>query len=444
MKIAIIGFAREGKSVLKFLKASPEFLGAKIEILDKKSGRNYLKNLECFDTVFRSPGIPYNLPELKKARHDGVGLSSATKLFFDNCPTKNLIGITGTKGKGTTATLLYKIMKTAGVPVFLAGNIGKPALDTLPKLKKNSWVILELSSFQLQDLKTSPRVAVVLDIFPDHQDKHLSLAEYYASKANIAKHQKRGDKIFFFSDNKLSSWVARQSGAKRISVNENNFGLFRPEDLKIIGNHNFKNAVMAATVALKLGIHAKTIVKTVKSFRGLPHRLQLVHTTTTKTPKVYSHILKNMRIDFYNDSAAVNPGATVAALKTFSGKNLILIAGGLERGLDYSDLARAVKKYAKAVILFGENKKAIARAVRHQTLDIRHQNKPRVIFTKTLKDATSKAYRYASTLITNNSLLVTVLFSPASASFDMFKNYEERGEEFIKIVRKIKNWRQNG
>src|SRR6266404_4030146 len=181
MKIAILGFGREGQSTLKFLQKSHLFKNSEFWIVAKKVaakiprgihrqiGRSYLKNLEKFDVIFRSPGIPYNLPELVRARKNGVIFSSLTKLFFAHCPGK-IIGITGTKGKGTTATLLYNIMRAARIPVFLAGNIGKPALDILPLVKKNSYVILELSSFQLQDLTVSPPIDAVLDIFPDHQE----------------------------------------------------------------------------------------------------------------------------------------------------------------------------------------------------------------------------------------------------------------------------------
>lgn len=223
MKIAILGFGGEGKSVLKFIKRLPEHKNAEIWILDANSeikipaglktrlGPGYLDNLNEFDLIFRSPGIPYMAPKLVSARKSGVKFSSATKLFFEKCPCP-IIGIAGTKGKGTTSTLIYKLLKAGGRDVYLAGNIGLPAVDILPKLHKNSLVILELSSFQLQDLEKSPNIAVVLEIFPDHQEDiktakygtHRSLSEYYKSKANIAKHQSKADSVFFFADKKQS------------------------------------------------------------------------------------------------------------------------------------------------------------------------------------------------------------------------------------------------
>ena len=203
MNIAILGFGREGKSTLKFLKKSPSFKNAQISVLDKKTGKNYLKKLLNFDFVFRSPGVPYNLPEIQKAIKNGVKFSSATALFFDETKKRKnvkIIGITGTKGKGTTSTLLYKILKACGKPrtrasslrgrnVLLAGNIGKSPLDLIPKLKNNSIIILELSSFQLQDLKKSPDIAIILNIFPDHMDSHKTFSEYINAKSSISKFQ---------------------------------------------------------------------------------------------------------------------------------------------------------------------------------------------------------------------------------------------------------------
>ena len=179
MKIAILGFGREGQSVFKFIKKDKEYKNSEFFILDKNKntktpknvkcylGEDYLKNLKEFDTVFRSPGVPYNLTEIQRAISKGVIFKSVTSLFFERAKGR-IIGVTGTKGKGTTSTLLYKILKNCGHDVYLAGNIGKPAIEILPKLKKNSITILELSSFQLQDLKKSPQISLLLDIFPDH------------------------------------------------------------------------------------------------------------------------------------------------------------------------------------------------------------------------------------------------------------------------------------
>jgi len=387
MKIAILGFGREGKSLLRFLQKRGltridtqinADKNAEIWILDKKPnfnirksdfnirksdflrflkvqcGKNYLKNLSSFDIVYRSPGVPYNLPEIQKAIKKGVKFSSATQLFFEELrrttrkntqnyaekihvsPWPMIIGITGTKGKGTTATLLYKILKACGKKVFLAGNIGKSALDLVPRLSALSQrksattiVVLELSSFQLQDLKVSPEIAVVLETFPDHMDSHKNLREYFDAQTNIAKWQKKSDKIFYFDDNRWSKWVAKKSRAKKIPVSVRNFKLFKQEDLKMPGEHNLKNAAMAITVALSLGCPKNKIIKVVKNFRGNEHRLELVR--IIKIPaKKHSNILENVRMLFYNDSASTNPQTAAAAIRAFK-ESKILISGGKDK-----------------------------------------------------------------------------------------------------------------
>ncbi|MDP2598406.1 MAG: UDP-N-acetylmuramoyl-L-alanine--D-glutamate ligase [Candidatus Liptonbacteria bacterium] len=450
MKIAILGYGREGKSVLKFIKKLPRFRGAEVWILDKnelpgsssprkrgaalreiptqikaQTGKNYLKNLSKFDLVFRSPGIPWNLPQLKKARRDGVKFSSATKLFFEHCPTK-IIGITGTKGKGTTTTLLYKILRQAQKQkpkqkrerVYLAGNIGVSMLEILPKLKKNGWVILELSSFQLQDLEVSPHIAAVLDVFPDHQDSHLNLKEYYEAKTNIARQQKPSDKIFFFKDHPLSRWVAQKSRGRKIAVDQNKFKLFGTASLKIPGSHNFKNAVMAAAIAKNVGVPASVITRVAKNFRGNEHRLEFVR--------------RIGRVEIYNDSASTNPHTSAAAIRAFPGKQKILIAGGQDKNLNYAPLARALKNSGtKLAILFGENKNRIAGAIK---TSMRHG--ARIIIVNNLSTATRAAYAFAKKSMLHDPCSM-ILFSPGAASFDMFKNYADRGERFKRIVHKL-------
>ncbi|TSC81933.1 MAG: UDP-N-acetylmuramoylalanine--D-glutamate ligase [Parcubacteria group bacterium Gr01-1014_20] len=410
-KLAILGFGQEGKSLLKFLRRSPKFKGSKIHILDKKDGKDYLSQVFSFDLIFRSPGVPYNLPELKSARRRGVEFSSGTKIFFEEYGGK-IIGITGTKGKGTTSTLLCKILQAAGKKVLLAGNIGKPAIDFLKNGKKYDWAILELSSFQLQDLNISPTIAVVLDVFPDHQDAHLNLKEYYEAKANIGKYQGKSGRVFFFLDDKNSGKIASKSPARRIGVNYRKFKLFNPQELKIPGLHNFRNAVMAANVAFSLGIAAKTIKNVVTRFRGLEHRLEFVK--------------RIGRLNFFNDSASTNPHTTAAAIGSFPGVKKILIAGGRDKVDDYSPIQRALKKHGiHAVILFGENKHRLQRVARDLS---------KVKLAGNLKTAVRMAVGEAKMAGGE----VCVVFSPGSASFDMFRNYAHRGEEFKKLVKKIR------
>jgi len=305
--------------------------------------------------------------------------------------------------------LLYQILKAAGKDVHLVGNIGIPALDVLAKLRRNSLVIFELSSFQLQDLNVSPPAAVVLDIFPDHQDSHFSLREYYAAKANIARYQKFADAVFFFQDSSRSRLAARQSRGRKIPVNPKLFSLFSPADLYLIGEHNFRNAVMAATVAAQLGVSSLIIIRVAKRFRGLPHRLQFVRRIGPAS--------------FYDDSAATNPLAAAAGLRSFAGQSLALIAGGQGKALNYAPLAQAIKHSpAKVVLLFGADRKVLARAL--------GQTDIKVILVETLPQAVRNISRFIPEV-------TAVLLSPGATSLDQFRDYIERGEKFQQLVRRL-------
>ena len=415
MKIGILGFGREGKAVLEFIRKSPKYDFAEIWVLDqnpkifvpkelkKSTGRNYLKKIDTFDLIFRSPGIPFNLPEIQRAIKKGTIFSSATKLFFENF-TGRIIGVTGTKGKGTTSTLIHEILLKSHFHSFLAGNIGKPALEILPQLKQHSIIVLELSSFQLQDLTISPQIAVVLDIFPDHMDAHKDFKEYLDAKINIARYQTSRDKVFYFKDNKFSSQIAKKGNGKKISVSTQGFNWFRQVDLKMPGEHNFRNAVMAARVTEELDCPKETIAETAVNFAGLEHRLEFVK--------------KFNGIRFYNDSASTNPQTTIAAIQSFKEPS-ILIAGGHDKGLDYEPLGKIIRKTSvKSVILFGANKEKIKKALKRFP----------TILAKDLKSSLEKAIEAGGKII---------IFSPGSASFDMFQDYIDRGKQFKDLVNKL-------
>jgi len=444
MNIAILGYGVEGKSAERsFKRLWCRTAKCEIEILDiKKQGKDYLKNLEKFDMIMRSPGIPYLLPEIQKAKMAGVGITSATKLFFRHAKG-TIIGITGTKGKGTVATMLYKILRSghlaasppSGRNIYLAGNIGKPMLDILPKLRKNSITILELSSFQLQDLDVSPHIAVVLDISPDHLNYHKSFKEYLEAKSQIvcnpppnpppylpadAMHQalqagegggRKGARgfmnsvdplVFFFPDNKYSKLIVQKSRGNKIAVIANH-----NLKLKIPGAHNLKNASMAAAIARALGARDAIIKKVISNFKGLPHRLEFI---------------REIRgIKFYNDSASTNPAATVAALYSFK-KPKILIAGGAGKGLSYMPLKSAIKNSnTKLVVLYGQNKNEIRSAVGSVS---------KIITTDNLKSAVKLAFA-------NAKKGDIIILSPASAALDQFSGYGERGDLFKRLILKI-------
>ena len=429
MKLAILGFGDEGKSLLSYLKKSPQYKNADIWILDKNTalgpelkrltfsytvGLHYLAHINQFDVIFRSPGVPYTLlgDHFKKLRiHDWQSrVSSQTALFFKELQkyklqTKNIkplvIGVTGTKGKGTTSTLIYTMLKNAGYTVVLAGNIGTPMIASLTRAKKADYVVLELSSFQLQDLACSPDIAVVLDIFPDHLDAHKTVREYYSAKKNIGRFQAPSAKIFFYTTNTGSSRIASVSPAQKYPLTPKH-------------NNLKKNVEMASVVAKSCGCSNRVIRNTIKKFKGLEHRLELV--------------TKIKSISFYNDSAGTNPAATAAAVLSFTDP-IVLIAGGKDKGFSYESLNAALKKStAQHVILFGENKMKIAHTIKNSRLH--------VIIAHTLHEAVQMAFARAQELAAQKES-ATVVFSPAAASFDMFKNYKDRGEQYKKLVRAL-------
>ncbi|MEK7188141.1 MAG: UDP-N-acetylmuramoyl-L-alanine--D-glutamate ligase [Patescibacteria group bacterium] len=420
MKVAILGFSREGVSTLRFLKKQKMVFGrpqkeADYWILDQnkiqaprgiktQTGKHYLDHLEDFDIVVRSPGIPYLKKELVTARKKGVQFTSLTKLFFDHCPAK-VIGITGTRGKGTVATMLYRILKAAGKDTYLLGNIGTPALDLLPRLKKTSLVIYELSSFQLQDMTVSPEIAIVLRISPDHLDAHKDFKEYTEAKSEIARYQRKNNSIFYIAEDRVASRIANKSSAKKIPVSLKNFSLFPSSLLYLDAPHLFENAVVATRVAQHVGVSISVIKKALHTFPGNEFRLQSLG------------IKKGVR--YFNDSAANSPLGTMAALKSFR-TPIVLITGGKDKGIDYQPLAQAINKAdIRSVILIGEIKGRLQKWIR----------KPGST-TGSLKAAVALAQKQAE----ENDV---ILFSPGTSSFDMFQDYEDRGRQFTKIVRSL-------
>ncbi len=405
MRIAILGYGMEGRSARRFLKK--KYPHADIEIRDRKSSPNYLKDLEKFNMIARSPGIPYLLPEIQRAKKRGVAVTSATKLFFEHCPA-TVIGITGTKGKGTTATMLYRILKSAGKDVRLVGNIGKVALDSVPKLTKKSLVIFELSSFQLQDLDVSPHLAIVLEIAPDHQDHHKSIREYVDAKANIARHQKKKDLVVYLPGNTFSRQIATESKGRKIPAEAAELREIAGANIRAPGTHNLQNAFVAATAARALDVGIEDIARGLRRFKGLPYHIQLEKMVNG--------------VSYYNDSASTNPIATAAALSAISGPN-ILIAGGVDKNFDYGILKPAMCKSAVClVILYGANRSKIARQLSGCGVP--------AVFARDLSAALAAARR-------NAKPGDAVLFSPASASFDMFKNSKDRGKMFSRLVKNL-------
>lgn len=417
-KIAILGFGVEGKSTKKFLEDN----GYKnLTVFDEKipEYENDLNKLKDYDVIFRSPGIHKDHPKLQ-----GLNVTSATKLFFDICPCP-IIGVTGTKGKGTTSTLIYEILKEAGKDVYLGGNIGTPALDLMPDIWHESIVVLELSSFQLHDLEKSPHVGVVLNTTTEHLDYHKDSEEYQNAKEAIVKFQNSKDfavlnldypyyekyeslgeaEKYFVSTRKKVQHGAYISHDMIYVEDEE---ICKTDEVGLIGPHNLENILPAAMVASILKIPKNHIAKSVKNFKGLPHRLEFVREFNG--------------IRFYNDSFSTTPETCIAALNSFD-EPLILIAGGSEKNSDYTALGREIfkKENLKDVILMGDTAQEIKNA-------ILKNGEP------DCNIATVATYHDAFDLALEKAWEGSVvLLSPACASFGLFKNYKDRGEKF-------KNW----
>ncbi len=432
MKIAIAGFGAEGKSALRFLLSHPIYRPAEIFILDRdpkiskaippalakkiklRVGKDYLSDIANYNLIIRSPGLPFNTPELQAAAKNGATLTSATKIFFEEIRRKNpqplLIGVSGTKGKSTTSTVIHQILRSAGKKSALAGNIGIPMLDLLQAKPVPKIIVLELSSFQLQDLQTSPDIAVFVDIFPDHLDNHRSLGEYFKAKSNLTAFQSTNQPVFFFADNKNVIRVLKQSPAERHPIT--------PDE-----NTPRKNLTLAAAVCRYLNVPETTIQRVVENFKGLEHRLELVRQIKTK----------NSAIKFINDSAATNPGSTMAAIRA-QNQSTILLLGGKDKNLSYLELARVIKKSSVSkIILYGENQQKILKELTAARLSQKISSR------KNLAAALVSGYALAKKEIALNpkNSNIVVLLSPASASFDEFHNAKERGLYFKKLVKNL-------
>lgn len=381
-KILILGFGREGRDTLRFLrKLFPE---KKIGIADQKFDKNYLKKIKDYDVVIKTPGLPFK----KLTRNDLVKVTTQTEIFFENCPGK-IIGVTGTKGKSTTAFLISQILKKAR----LLGNIGKPVLTSLLKAKKNDIFIYELSSHQLYNLKKSPHIAVLLNIYPEHLDYYRNFNQYLNAKANITKYQTKKDYLIYNSQDPLVKKIAQKSKAKKIPIK----GKYYQLDIA---------AARAVGKIFKVPLPEK--------FKFLPHRLEYVG--------------KFKGIEFYNDSLSTIPETAIEALDYLGDKVQTLILGGFDRGLLFDGLAKRIAASSiKTLVLFPSTGTRIKQAIENSQFPIPNFQ---YFFVKDMEKAVKLAYQY-----TDKGKIC--LLSPASPSFGIFKDYQERGDLFKKFVKML-------
>ncbi len=455
-KVAVLGIGVSNRPLIKFLAAlgvditafdrfQRKELGALPEELEglgvKLSlGENYLGGLKGFDVVFRTPGIRFDIPELVAEKSRGAEITSEMEVFFDLCPAQ-IFAVTGSDGKTTTTTLIYTILKEEGYNCWLGGNIGMPLLSRVHEIGETDKVVLELSSFQLHTMKASPDVAVITNLSPNHLDVHKSMEEYVDAKKNIFRFQgdrKRfgrpklvlnfdngitreladgaaGEVVFFSRKDLLAQGafirenvLVYRSGGKEVELVQ--FG-----HILIPGLHNVENYLAAAAATIDY-VKPETIRKVATTFKGVEHRIELVRELNG--------------IKFYNSSIDSSPSRTIAALRTFKQK-VILIAGGKDKGIPYDEIGEPVLENVKCLVLIGATASKIEQAVGEAAARSGKQAAMPIFRCGTYEEAVNRAY-------SNAAEGDIVLLSPASTSFDMFKNFEERGRTFKQIVENLK------
>jgi UDP-N-acetylmuramoyl-L-alanine---L-glutamate ligase len=420
-KVLILGIGREGADSFVFLRK--KFPKKKLFVADKKRleeidsktrklfdkntelilGEDYLKNIKSFDVVLKSPGI--SLSSIKKYLGKKTKVTSQTELFFDNCPGM-IIGVTGTKGKSTTSSLIYSVLKEAGLKIYLVGNIETPSLSFLLKAKKEDVFVYELSSHQLQGLEMSPHIAVFLNIYPEHLDYYKDFKEYFSAKTNIAKYQKKNDHFIFNSKIKEINDLAKKVKSKKVEINSIDFAKFLKENQEFLEITHIDNLISALNVFKILNIKEEKIIKGFKKFKRPAHRLEFAG--------------EHKGIRFYDDSIATIPEATIFALDSLGLDVETLILGGYDRGIKYEKLGeRLLKSNVKNLILFNPSGEKILKTVK---------GKMRHAFVKTMEEAVKNCFK-----VTSKGKIC--LLSPASPSFGIFKDYKERGDLFKKYIK---------
>lgn len=426
MKILLLGYGKEGMSAERFFQEQ----NAEIEIL-RDFTRAKLENIdyEKYCLVLRSPSVQPWLAD-QPSHLPNSNWTSATRYFFDHCPCP-IIGVTGTKGKGTTCTMIANLLTALGQKTWLVGNIGVPALDKLNQIQSNDVVVYEMSSFQLWDMTKSPQIAVVLHIEPDHLNIHHDFDDYIMAKANITKHQTAQDACIYYQKNQFSKTIAEKSAGTKIPypVTSKNPQLKAILDqLKIRGEHNRENAeaaLLAVATFYKQNLddflkkHLEIIQETFQNYRGLPHRLQFLR--------------KLNNVQYYDDNFSTTLSSTKVALAAFhENERLVLIVGGRDKtnGADLPELAKTIDNQAniQQVILIGES---------GRILDDLITKKPHKSVSD-LTSAVSEAQKAAEEIATDTNMATIVLMSPAAASFDMFESVYDRGAKFQKLVQHLK------
>jgi UDP-N-acetylmuramoylalanine--D-glutamate ligase len=435
MRIAILGYGSQGASALEYWDL-PE---NSITVCDENRnltvptgtatqlGPDYLQDLEAFELIVRSPSVhPADIVAANPDTPDILErVTSNTNEFMKVCPTANIIGVTGTKGKGTTSSLITRMLENDGFRVHLGGNIGTPPLDMLQDdIQPDDWVVLELANFQLIDLKVSPHMGVCLMVAPEHMDWHATVEEYYRAKQQMFVNQSLDDIAIYYAENPHSKEIASASPGETLPYYEDPGAYVRDgkvvirgieicdtSEITLLGEHNWQNICAAITAVWQVTTNLVPIQMTIRSFGGLPYRLEKIEEIDG--------------VSYYNDSFGTTPETAIVAIKALP-QPKILILGGSDKGADYTDLAETVVEgNVKTVVAIGITGPAIADALREAGYD--HIIEGAETMERIVQQATSLAIEGDA-----------VLLSTACASFDMFKNYQDRGDQFNRAVRSLR------
>ena len=440
-KIGVVGIGISNKPLIDFLLK----LGARVSAFDKKSpdeigevarelkeknvdlvlGEKYLNDLSDFDIIFKTPSMRIDSPAFVKAKEKGAYITSEMEEFIRYCPAK-IYGVTGSDGKTTTTTLMYNILKKQGYKSWIGGNIGTPLFSEVEEITPDDRVVIELSSFQLMTMNISPEVAVITNVSPNHLDIHKDMEEYIMAKKNIFKYQSNSDLLVLNKDNELTNSITGEALGKvrQFSIKEklNKGGYLNKDSLcidgdevcklseiKLKGMHNVEN-LLAAFCALKDDVNIESMREIATTFSGVEHRCEFVREING--------------VKYYNDSIASSPTRTLAGLKAFE-KPVILIAGGYDKKIPFDILAEEGYSKIKTLVLMGATKYKIKEAFENLELK-KHVHIP-IIMANSLVEAVNSARK-----VSCRGDVVTL--SPACASFDMFANFEIRGNMFKEIV----------
>lgn len=397
-----------------------------------KLGKGYLKNLD-FDIIFRSPGLKFYTSELVEAKNRGTIVTSEMEVFFDLCPCK-IIGVTGSDGKTTTTSIIAEILKHSGKKVHLGGNIGDPLLPKIESVNEDDVAVVELSSFQLISMRKSPDIAVVTNVSPNHLDIHKDMSEYIESKKNIILHQNafsktilnldneitkqfkdnvRGLPLFFSSKNKCDNGTYIQKNNIYFSKNGQSIPVLNISDIRIPGRHNLEN-YMAAICATFDDVNIDSIKTVAKNFAGVEHRTEFVREVNG--------------VKYYNDSIASSPTRTICGTLSLFNQKIILISGGYDKKIPFDTLGSVIAEKVKVLILMGQTANKIRDAVINSSKFSSDQLK--IVLVKNMQQAVLVAQENA---IAGD----IVALSPSCASFDLYKDFMERGRHFKEVVNKL-------